>query len=68
MPSPFKTQATPYPDGITEESAFFALDGPPAQSLADLERIAKACNDWGTPEAQALAWEAEEYSRGLANV
>jgi len=58
-------ESTPYPDGLTGESAFYALDGPKEQKIQKLKRIIDDCDGHDTPEARALGAEAQEYLQEL---
>ena len=49
------------PEGITKESASYALDGPMEQRISDLNRIVSALDGWDTEEAVILRDEAQEY-------
>jgi hypothetical protein len=51
----------PYPETVTAESAYYALNGPAEQVRQDLRRIIRQAEDWGTTESLALAGEAKAY-------
>ena len=55
------THARSLPEGLTAESAYYAMDGPRDQRIAQLKGIIDALEDWENVEAVALRQEAEEY-------
>lgn len=58
---PLSDSGAPY----TGMSAEVAVDGPAEQAIAELRAIVRACEGWGTPEAQQLLNDAQEYLADL---
>ena len=49
------------PEGLTPESAFYAMDGPVEQRRRDLIRILNLVYGWDTQAANTLRQETREY-------
>jgi hypothetical protein len=58
---------TPFPSGMTGESAYYACEGPRDQAIAELQQIRSAALRHDSEECRALAEEARVYLAWLAD-